>query len=59
MLREKTRIKVRDMAEQLGYIYRSNNPEDNQIINIALIASDFAFSQTFFGHLYIYQLGRS
>lgn len=50
---EETRREVSDMADQLGYIYRTRQTKNNQINNIALIASDFAFSQTFFGNIYL------
>lgn len=50
---EETRKRVSDMADQLGYVYRSRQSQNNQVKNIALIASDFAFSQTFFGDIYL------
>lgn len=50
---EETRRKVVDMADQLGYVYKARQTNSNQVNNIALIASDFAFSQTFFGNIYL------
>lgn len=50
---EQTRKEVSDMAEQMGYVYKSKNLKNNHVNTIALIASDFAFSQVFFGNIYV------
>ncbi|MCB5237356.1 MULTISPECIES: LacI family DNA-binding transcriptional regulator [Niallia] len=55
---EETRRLVKDVADQLGYSY-FNNRKQQQIAkeipkNIALIASDYAFSlKSFFGEIYL------
>lgn len=55
---EETRLMVQKAADELGYSYsnsRSNQkPEEKKGLNIALIASDFAFSlKSFFGEIYL------
>lgn len=55
---EETRKLVQDTADELGYIYsnsRNQKQTDNNVLkNIALIASDYAFSlKGFFGEIYL------
>lgn len=55
---EETRLMVQRAADELGYSYSNNRSsqksDDKKGINIALIASDFAFSlKSFFGEIYL------
>lgn len=55
---EETRLMVQKAADELGYSYSNNRSsqksDDKKGINIALIASDFAFSlKSFFGEIYL------
>src|SRR5699024_10136298 len=50
---ETTRQRVINMANKLGYVYKPRQSKENIIENIALIASDFALSKTFFGKIYL------
>lgn len=55
---EETRLMVQRAAEELGYTYSNNRNsqrlDEKKGINIALIASDYAFSlKSFFGEIYL------
>jgi LacI family transcriptional regulator len=54
---EETRLLVQKTAEELGYQYQTNRKnkraEKNAPKNIALIASEYAFSLSFFGEIYL------
>ena len=55
---EETRLLVQKAADELGYTYLNNRnnqkPDEKKGINIALIASDYAFSlKSFFGEIYL------
>lgn len=53
---EETRRRVKQVAEQLGYKYSNNRRQkgNERKRNIALIASDYAFSlKSFFGEIYL------
>ncbi|TSB45109.1 LacI family DNA-binding transcriptional regulator [Alkalicoccobacillus porphyridii] len=53
---EITRDKIQQKANELGYYYSKGKPSTSPIHtsgNIALIASDFVFSLSFFGEIYL------
>src|SRR5690625_3176186 len=50
---EETKDLVLEKADKLGYTYKPRQTNNNQVENIALIASNFAFSQTIFGNIYL------
>ncbi|OIU72742.1 LacI family DNA-binding transcriptional regulator [Rossellomorea aquimaris] len=55
---EETRMLIQKAADELGYNYLNNRnnqkPNEKKGINIALIASDYAFSlKSFFGEIYL------
>lgn len=54
---EETRRIVKKMADELGYSYsnnRNSRQTEKKVMNIALIASDYAFSlKSFFGEIYL------
>ena len=55
---EGTRLMVQKAADEIGYTYtntkNSQKPDEEKGLNIALIASDYAFSlKSFFGEIYL------